>query len=217
MDEFLEQCGEAVLKGDKALAADLASSALDKSFDLLGIIENGFSRGIREAGEKWEKGEYFLPELAFSAEAMKTAMEVLKPSLLKSETQNRSRGIIVIGTVQGDIHDIGKTLVATMLAANGYNVIDLGADVPHDLLLKEAIKEDVQLLCMSALLTTTMAGQAYIIEQLKEKGVREKIKVLVGGAPTNSVWAEEIGADGYAENAVDAVEMANSLLSLDKQ
>lgn len=213
MDEFLKQCEEAVLKGDKTLAAELASSALGKDHNLLSIIENGFSKGIRRAGELWEKGEYFLPELAFSADAMKTAMEVLRPALLDSDEGNRSRGTVVIGTIQGDIHDIGKTLVATMLAANGYDIIDLGADVAYSRFVEEVEKQTPQLVCMSALLTTTMAGQGTVVTQLEEKGLRSKVKILVGGAPTSATWAEEIGADGFAENAVEAVHVANSLLS----
>jgi corrinoid protein of di/trimethylamine methyltransferase len=213
MKTFLAQCAEAVLKGDKSLAMNLASSVLDGDRNALDVIENGFSQGIRKAGELWEKGEYFLPELAFSAEAMKAAMEVLQPALLAGDEQSKSRGKVVIGTIQGDIHDIGKTLVATMLAANGYNVLDLGADVAYAKFVEEASKHDAQLVCMSALLTTTMAGQGQVIEQLKENGLRDKVKVLVGGAPTNSSWAEEIGADGYAENAIAAVQKADSLLS----
>jgi corrinoid protein of di/trimethylamine methyltransferase len=213
MEKFLAECAQAVLKGDESLATSLASSVLDSEWKALDVIEQGFSQGIRKAGELWEKGEYFLPELAFSAEAMKAAMEVLQPTLLQSNEQSKSRGIVVIGTIQGDIHDIGKTLVATMLAANGFSVLDLGADVEYAKFVEEASKNKAQLVCMSALLTTTMAGQGQVIKQLKEKGLREQVKVLVGGAPTNSSWATEIGADGYAENAIAAVQMASSLLS----
>jgi corrinoid protein of di/trimethylamine methyltransferase len=213
MEKFLVECAEAVLKGDKAQAVSLAASVLDSDWNVLDVIENGFSQGIRRAGELWEKGEYFLPELAFSAEAMKAAMEELQPALLESNADSRSRGKVVIGTIQGDIHDIGKTLVATMLSANGFNVVDLGADVEYAKFVEEASKQKAQLVCMSALLTTTMAGQGEVIKQLKEKGLRDKVKVLVGGAPTNSSWAAEIGADGFAENAIAAVQMANSLLS----
>lgn len=213
MEKFLTECAEAVLKGDKSLAMNLASSALGSEWNPLDVIENGFSQGIRKAGELWEKGEYFLPELAFSAEAMKAAMEVLQPALMADDGLNKSKGKVIIGTIQGDIHDIGKTLVATMLAANGFSVVDLGADVEYAKFVEEAAKHKAQLVCMSALLTTTMAGQGRVIEQLKENGLRDQVKVLVGGAPTNSSWAAEIGADGYAENAIAAVHMANSLLS----
>jgi methylmalonyl-CoA mutase cobalamin-binding domain/chain len=132
---------------------------------------------------------------------------------LKNNEQSSSKGTVVIGTIQGDIHDIGKTLVATMLAANGFSVVDLGADVAYSRFIEEVEKQDPQLLCMSALLTTTMAGQGQVVKQLQEKGLRSNIKVLVGGAPTNADWAVEIGADGFAENAVEAVHVATSLLS----
>ncbi|MFH1754373.1 MAG: corrinoid protein [Candidatus Latescibacterota bacterium] len=213
MDTFLADCANAVLQGDKSQAMSLASSALEQNANLLDVIEHGFSQGIRQAGELWEKGEYFLPELAFSAEAMKAAMEVLQPALLEGKAESRSRGKVVIGTIQGDIHDIGKTLVSTMLSANGFSVVDLGADVAYAKFVEDASKQKAQLVCMSALLTTTMSGQGQVIRLLKEKGLRDKVKVLVGGAPTNASWAEEIGADGYAENAVAAVQMAASLLS----
>ncbi len=212
MEQFFGQCADAVLKGDKNAAADLARTAMDKGYETLDVIENGFSKGIRQAGDLWEKGDYFLPELAFSAEAMKAAMDLLQPALLKLSEGDHGKGRVVIGTIQGDIHDIGKTLVATMLAANGYTVVDLGADVPHEQFLSEIESKNPKLLCMSALLTTTMSGQGYIIEQLKKKGLRDNIKVIVGGAPTNTAWADEIGADGFAENAVEAVRLAQSLL-----
>lgn len=213
MDDFLTQCKQAVLTGDRERAVQLAREGLDGNFDVLDVIENGFSQGIRRAGELWESGEYFLPELAFSAETMKAAMEVLRPAILSHLSKEKSKGIVVIGTIQGDIHDIGKTLVATMLAANGYRVIDLGADVPYERFVEEAKSLEADLVCMSALLTTTMVGHKEVIQKLKDAGLRDRVKVLVGGAPTSGAWANEIGADGYAENAVEAVHMADALLS----
>lgn len=213
MQEFLIQCERSVLTGDRDSAVRLAREALDRGYDLLDLIENGFSRGIQKAGGLWEKGEYFLPELAFSAESMKAAMDVLRPALLSGSAREKSKGTIVIGTIQGDIHDIGKTLVATMLAANGYRVIDLGADVPYEKFVEEAVNNAADAVCMSALLTTTMVGQREVIERLGQAGLRARVKVLVGGAPTSSAWAGEIGADGHAENAVDAVRAADTLLA----
>ncbi len=213
MSEFLAQCSQSVLTGDKASAVRLAREALDRGADVLDLIENGFSQGIRKAGELWERGEYFLPELAFSAETMKAAMDVLRPTLLADLSRKRSRGVIVIGTIQGDIHDIGKTLVATMLAANGYHVVDLGADVAYERFVEEAKSHGADLVCMSALLTTTMIGQKEVIDRLGHAGLRDRVKVLVGGAPTSISWAAEIGADGHADNAVGAVRMADTLLA----
>ena len=213
MDDFLTRCKQAVLEGDREKAVHLAREGLDSNLDVLDVIENGFSQGIRRAGELWESGDYFLPELAFSAETMKAAMEVLRPALLGRLSKEKSKGIVVIGTIQGDIHDIGKTLVATMLAANGYRVIDLGADVPYERFVEEAKSLEADLVCMSALLTTTMIGHKEVIQKLKDAGLRDRVNVLVGGAPTSGAWASEIGADGYAENAVEAVHMADALLS----
>jgi corrinoid protein of di/trimethylamine methyltransferase len=212
MKRFLAQCNQAVFKGDKARAAALAAEAVANGMDPLAVIENGFSLGIQKAGELWEAGEYFLPELAFSAEAMKAAMEVLKPALLKSQETAPSKGTVVIGTIQGDIHDIGKSLVATMLAANGYDIIDLGADVAYARFIETASKRRPQVLCMSALLTTTMPGQGEVIKLLQKEGLRDAIKVVIGGAPASASWAKQIGADGYADNAVEAVKVVNSLL-----
>jgi corrinoid protein of di/trimethylamine methyltransferase len=215
MDEYLAECKEAVLEGDRDRAMDLAARALADGFDVLDVIEHGFSVGIREAGQLWEQGVYFLPELAFSAESMKAAMETLRPALLADGEGEggRSKGTVVIGTVQGDIHDIGKTLVATMLAANGYNVVDLGADVAHERFVSEVEAQNPDMICMSALLTTTMAGQKTIIDMLAKAGLRDRVKVLIGGAPATNGWANDIGADGYADNAVAAVHKADELLS----
>lgn len=212
MDNFLKDCEEAVLKGDRETAVTLAERAVADGIDLLDAVENGFSAGIRRAGDLWEKGEYFLPELAFSAEVMKAAMDIVKPALLKSQSSDTVARTVVIGTVQGDIHDIGKSLVSTLLSANGYNVVDLGADVPHTRFVEEAERHGAELVCMSALLTTTMTGQGRVISMLDERGLRNKTKIMVGGAPANSSWARQIGADAYAADAVAAVRAARELL-----
>ncbi|MEJ2720091.1 MAG: corrinoid protein [bacterium] len=212
MDDLLKKCKAAVLRGEKGRAVDLAARALKDGHDVLDVIENGFSPGIREAGRLWEAGEYFLPELAFSAESMKAAMETLRPALLSGSGSARSKGTVLIGTVQGDIHDIGKTLVATMLSASGYHVVDLGADVAYDRFIDEARDRNPDMICMSALLTTTMIGQKTVIERLGQAGLRDRVKVLIGGAPATEAWAHDIGADGYADNAVAAVHKADELL-----
>ena len=209
MHDFLEQCHRAVLDGDAGSARALAQRTLADNRDLLETIERGFASGIREAGRRWDAGEYFLPELAFSAEAMKAAMAVLDPALAEGARAGSSRGVVVIGTVQGDIHDIGKSLVATLLAANGYEVVDLGADVPHQRFVESARTADF--LCMSALLTTTMSGQRDVIEMLSKDGLRERVRVVVGGAPTCAEWAREIGADGHAPSAAAAPAVLASL------
>jgi len=213
MEEFYSECADAVLKGDEELAEQLASKALEQGLPVLDVIENGFVRGIREVGRLWEQGELFLPELVMGAEAMKKAMAVLQPELLKGQEKKLSESRrIVIGTIHGDIHDIGKTLVATMLSANGFEVTDLGADVPVERFVEEALKLEADCIAISALLTTTMPGQRSVVEELKKRSLREKVMVMVGGAPCSAEWAEEIGADGYAPDAVSAVSLARELI-----
>jgi len=209
--EFLAECECSVLEGDSESASQLAGKALEKKYEILKVIEEGFSVGVRRAGVLWERGEYFLPELAFSAEAMKAAMTILQPELLK-EGGVRTKGCVLMGTVQGDIHDIGKSLVTTMLLANNYEVVDLGANVPHSTFVDEVAARKPQFIGMSALLTTTMSGQREVVKLLEENGLREGVKILVGGAPTSEEWSKEINADGYGENAVAAVQLADSLL-----
>ena len=179
--------------------------------DLNQVIESGFVPGIQAVGDLWEKGEYFLPELITSAECMKAAIQILKPEMEKANIQVSSLGKVVIGTIQGDIHDIGKNLVASMLGANGFEVIDLGADVKLDRFISTAQENNADFICVSALLTTTMLQQKTLILKLKELGLSDRFKVLVGGAPVNSRWAEEIGAHGYAENAMTAVQTVKQL------
>ena len=166
--------------------------------------------GIQAVGELWEKGDYFLPELITSAECMKAAMDILQPEMAKANIKSRSLGKVVIGTVEGDIHDIGKNLVASMLQANGFEVFDLGADVKLERFIEKAEAEKADLICLSALLTTTMLNQKRFIEMLRQKGFYGKYKVLVGGAPATRKWAEDIGAQGYAENAALAVKAAKA-------
>jgi len=213
MEKFYAECADAVLRGDEELAEQLASKALEQGLPVLDVIENGFVKGIREVGRLWEQGELFLPELVMGAEAMKRAMAVLQPELLKGQEKKVSElRRIVIGTIHGDIHDIGKTLVATMLSANGFEVTDLGADVPVEKFVEEALKLEADCIAISALLTTTMPGQKSVVEELKKRSLREKVKVMVGGAPCSAEWAEEIGADGYAPDAVSAVSLARELI-----
>jgi trimethylamine corrinoid protein len=209
-DLFLEM-KKAIVDGDGPGAGRLAGEAVKAGLDLLEVIEKGYVPGIHEVGELWEKGDYFLPELISSAEAMKSAMAVLDPELQRSRLQARTGGKVVIGTVEGDIHDIGKNLVASMLQAGGFEVFDLGADVKLERFIDKAESVGADFICLSALLTTTMINQKRLVALLKERKIRDKYKVLVGGAPASHRWAEEVGADGYAENAVAAVKLAKSL------
>ena len=217
MKEHLEQCMQAIVDGDAGRAAELAGLSLERGYPVLEVIENGFARGIREVGRLWEEGELFLPELVVGAEAMKKALEVLGPALESSAGGGGRRGrggrsgrggSVVIGTIEGDIHDIGKTLVATMLSANGFEVTDLGADVPVKRFVEEAERSGADWIAVSALLTTTMPGQKRVIDELRARSLDGKIRVMIGGAPCSAEWAAEIGADGYAGDAVAAVALA---------
>jgi trimethylamine corrinoid protein len=210
-DELFPKMSEAIVAGDRSAAAALAGDAVRSDLDLLEVIERGYVPGLQRVGELWEQGEYFLPELITSAEAMKSAMAVLEPELNRKHLGARMAGKVVIGTVEGDIHDIGKNLVASMLQAGGFEVFDLGTDVKLERFIEKAEAVGAGLICLSALLTTTMTNQKRLIGLLRDRGLRDKYIVLVGGAPASRKWADEIGADGYAENAVAAVKLAKSL------
>jgi len=209
-DELLTELGQAVLEGDEGRASEAAKRALDLGILPLEAIDGGLVPGIRQAGQLWDEGEYFLPELVASAQAMKAAMAIFKP-VLEGTKALKAAAKVVIGTVEGDIHDIGKTLVATLLSANGFEVFDEGADVPLSRFIERSKEVDADLLCASALLTTTMARQRDIVKAAREAGL--KAKVCVGGAPVTKEWAEAIGADGFADNAVAAVALARSLMA----
>ncbi|OGD11856.1 MAG: dimethylamine corrinoid protein 3 [Candidatus Aminicenantes bacterium RBG_16_66_30] len=210
-NELFPKMSEAIVAGDRAAATTLAEDAVRGDLDLLEVIEQGYVPGIQKVGDLWEEGEYFLPELISSAEAMKAAMAVLDPELKRRSLSSHMGGRVVIGTVEGDIHDIGKNLVASMLQAGGFEVYDLGADVKLERFIEKAEEVGAGMICLSALLTTTMTNQRRLLGLLKDRGLRDKYKVLVGGAPASRKWAEEIGADGYAENAVAAVKLAKTL------
>jgi trimethylamine corrinoid protein len=211
-EEMLAGMARAIVAGEKDRAVELAGEAVRAGLDLLEVIDKGYVRGIQEVGELWEKGEYFLPELISSAECMKAAMAVLQPELRKARIDAPSKGRVVIGTVEGDIHDIGKNLVASMLQAYGFEVHDLGADVKLGRFIEKAEETRADFICLSALLTTTMLGQKRLIEKLKAESLSGRFRVLVGGAPVTEKWAADIGADGYAENALAAVRLAMKLM-----
>jgi len=204
-----------IVDGDKDAAVRLASEGLAEALPAAEIVTSGFLPGLNMVGELWESGEYFLPELIQSAECMKAALAVLRPVLEATAGGKAvSKGKAVIGTIEGDIHDIGKNLVSSLLSANGFEIVDLGADVKIDRFIDVAAAEKVDLICLSALLTTTMLNQRRVLERLRERGLRDRFKVLVGGAPVTQAWADEIGADGYGENATAAVRAAERVLRL---
>jgi corrinoid protein of di/trimethylamine methyltransferase len=209
---LLNEMTQSIIDGNRDQAESLAREAISQGMDLNAVIEQGYVLGIQKVGDLWEQGEYFLPELITSAECMKAVMKILQPELDKANIRARSLGKIVIGTIEGDIHDIGKNLVASMLGANGFDVVDLGADVKLDRFIATAQEVEADLICVSALLTTTMLLQKTLVVNLREQGLLDRFKVMVGGAPVNQRWAQDIGAHGYAENAMTAVQAVKELL-----
>ncbi len=206
--DLLAQITSSLVEGDPDLTVAATRQALSAGIEPLAIINNALIPGMRTVGEKFSCGEYFLPNLIVSANGMKQAMQILEPELKARRQAIQSPGTVVIGTVHGDIHEIGKSLVATMLSANGFEVHDLGVDVPTERFVETVQETRAGLLGLSSLLTTTMDVQKRVIEALVAAGVREQVRVLVGGAPVSAKWASQIGADGYAEDAVGAVDLA---------
>ncbi|MCR4407411.1 MAG: corrinoid protein [Anaerolineae bacterium] len=212
-EELFAQMAKAIVDGDPERAEALARQALELGVDPLEAINRGFTPGINRVGELFASGEYFLPDLVIGGEAMKAAVAVLEPELARRQEKRAILGKVVIGTVEGDIHEIGKTLVATMLSANGFQVRDVGVDVSAEDFVAAVQDMGANLLGLSALLTTTMLNQRKVIEALQKAGLRDRVKVMVGGAPVTRQWAEEIGADGYAEDAVGSVALAKQLVA----
>jgi 5-methyltetrahydrofolate--homocysteine methyltransferase len=210
-DQTLASIALAVAAGDRQAAVTSTQQALAAGVEPLAVIDEGLVPGIRQAGDKFQCGDYFLPNLIASARAMSAAMQLLEPELRARQQMARRLGTAVIGTVKGDIHEIGKSLVATMLSASGFEVHDLGVDVPVERFVAAVREHRATLVGLSALLTTTMGVQRKVIEALCSEGLRDGVKVMVGGAPVGAQWATQIGADGYAEDAVAAVELAKRL------
>jgi corrinoid protein of di/trimethylamine methyltransferase len=211
-DDILQRMAQSIIDGDADAAVVLAKESISASMDPLEAISKGFVAGVNTVGEAFGRGEAFLPELVMAGEAMKAAVSTLDPELKRRGSERQMLGKIVIGTVEGDIHEIGKSLVATMLGASGFDVIDLGVDTPGDKLIGKALEVKADILAMSALLTTTMVRQREVIEELEKEGLRKQIKVIVGGAPVTREWVASIGADGYSEDAIGAVALAKRLL-----
>lgn len=211
--ELFEAMRKAVVDGDPDEAAALAERALAEGVDPLLAIDEGYVPGLRRVGEQFSCGEMYLPEMMLAARAMQRAVAVLEPELERRSAQRQVAGRVVIGTVKGDIHEIGKNLVAMMLSADGFEVHDLGVDVAPEAFVTKAREVHADIVAMSALLTTTMTGQRTVVDALADAGLRPRVKVLVGGAPVTRAWADQIGADGFGEDAVGAVTVARSLVT----
>lgn len=203
---------QSILDGAPDRARALARQALDAGADPLDIFNLGFLTGIREVGEQYGRGQMYLPDLMASSEAMKAAVAVLDSAFRAEGGARPTAGTVILGTTKGDIHEIGKCLVATLLAANGFRVHDLGVDVPCERFAAQARELEADIVGVSALLTTTMQGQRKVVEALEREGLRPRVKIIIGGAPVTRRWAEEIGADGYGKDAFSAVTLVRSLL-----
>ena len=213
-EDLYSQMAQTVIDGELELAEELARKGLAAGLPPADILDKGFVKGIEEVGDLFGKGEFFLPELVQGAEAMKAAVAVLQPELDKMKEGRKTMGKAVAGTVAGDIHEIGKTIVCSMLSAAGFTVTDIGCDVAVEAFVEKVREQKPDLLLLSALLTTTMPNQQKTIEALKTAGLRDSVKVMIGGAPTTRAWADEIGADGYSEDAIEAVVTAKQLLGV---
>lgn len=209
--ENLDNIYNAVLKGNLPLAVESARKAIADNVDPLVIINDYMSKAMEEIGSRFESGQAFVPELLMSARAMKGALDLLKP--LMADNSSARLGKVVIGTVKGDLHDIGKNLVASMLEGCGFEVINLGVDISSEKFVHAVKEHNANIVCLSALLTTTMNYMKEIVIALEQEGLRNNVKIMIGGAPINSEFANEINADGYSDNANSAVLLAKKLLA----
>ncbi len=213
-EELFHKMAQSILDGDSDAAVALAKQSIETGVDPLDAITKGFVMGVNQVGESFACGQAFLPELVMAGEAMKAAVATLEPEMQKRGTKRQVYGKVVLATVEGDIHEIGKSLVGTMLGASGFQVYDLGVDVPAAKIIAKVKEVDANLVGLSALLTTTMVKQKEVIDELDKQGLRKKVKVMVGGAPVTRDWVQKIEADGYSEDAIGAVGLAKQLVGV---
>lgn len=210
MEPVIKDIYDSIVEADQKMTSTKVQEALDQGFDPGYILNTGMVAAMTEVGRLFEEGEYFVPEMLVSARAMQAGLSILKPKMVEANIQ--SIGKVVAGTVKGDMHDIGKNLVCMMLEGAAFEIIDLGSDVSPDKFVDAVKSHQANMVAMSALLTTTMPNMKVTIDALKEAGVRDQVKIMVGGAPLSTQYAEEIGADGYAQDASRAVALAKSLI-----
>ena len=211
-DVLFNEMSDAIEWLDDEKAMELVETSLKTGMDPVDVIEKGFSKGLKIVGDRFGKGEAFLTELVAAANIMEEVSNKLSGALTGSSKKVESKGKVLLGTVLGDVHTIGKNILKTLLEVNGFEVNDLGEDVPAEKFVDKVRELKPDILGLSALMTTTITEQRNVIEALKKAGIRDSVKVLVGGAAVTSKWAKEIGADGYAENASDAVQLAMGLM-----
>ena len=213
-DAIFKALEDAIANLDKDNAIAAAKQAIENGIEPLAAIENGLSLGMVSIGDRFNSGECYLPELVRAAKTFNAAMSVLEPEIIRTGAQREKSGVIVIGTVKGDVHNIGKDILAMLFKTRGFEVHDLGENVPVSTFINKAIENNADIIAMSALLTTTIPSQKEVISMLKERGFRDQFRVMVGGGATSQKWADEIGADAYAETAEKGVRVAAELLSV---
>lgn len=215
MNAIFEEIKDAIVEGDEELAVELAQKVLDEKIDPVQAVQQGFIKGIEEVGKSWTAGEAFLPDVMMAADAMKAGMDVLEEVLAAGEGEGdyKDKGKIVLGTVEGDIHDIGKNIVGALLTSAGFKVYDIGIDQKAEDFVTKADEVGAKILAASSLLTTTMKSQKVLVDYLDAENLRDKYKVIIGGGPTSSKWGEDIGADGWAETADEAIILCQRLLA----
>jgi len=210
-EDLIKAALKAVVDGDEEAAVDIANKVIAEGFDPVDFISEGLAKGMITVGDLFAKEEYALPQVLLSAGAMQQAMDLLDPHIPRQDVKKKM-GVVVIGTVQGDIHEIGKRIVGTMLEVYGFEVHDLGADVPIEKFIEKAKELKADIVATSALMTTTMMSQKKLEEALKEAGLRDSVKTMVGGAAVTKEWADSIGADGYGQDVTEAVDAAKQLI-----
>lgn len=214
MSDIFGKLKEAILEGDEDLVVEYVQQVIDQKMDPIAAIQNGLIKGIEELGARWKAGEAFLPDVMMGADALKVGLDMLDPVVAASgATGGEAKGKIVIGQVAGDIHDIGKNIVGALMTAAGYKVYDIGIDQPAESFLAKAEEVGADIIAAGALLTTTMAAQKAIVDYLKSQEMRNKYKVMIGGGPTSQAFADEIGADAWAETADEAVTLCDKLVA----
>ncbi len=211
MEQDLEELREALITAARDVAVAAARRLVDGGVDPRVILESGMAQAMFTLGEMWKRGEVFLPEVVASAEVFKQCNAIVEPALLASKQDAEAQQIVVLATVKGDLHDLGKNMVGAMLRTSGFEVHDLGKDVPADTIVAFVRERQPAIVGLSALLTTTVPYQETVIKALTREGLRDRVKVMVGGAPVTPEWAQKIGADGYANNAPEAVDVAKKL------
>ncbi len=211
-EEILKKLTEAVIDGDEGKSKEGAQEALDNGIKPYEAVINGLAAGMKTVGDRYECKEYFLPDLLLSADAMYAGLNILTPHIKKSDS--KSKGKVVLGVVEGDVHDIGKNIVKIMLTASGYEVVDLGRDVPTDKFIDNAEKEGAQVVAMSTLMTPTLMSMKAVEDKLKDTGMKDKVKTIVGGGPVSEDWRAKMGSDAYGRDALEAIDKVKLLMGM---